>query len=610
MCGIIGVVSKEETNISSLLMEGLKKIEYRGYDSSGMATIAENGSLSCIRKAGKLIALEKKTKAKPINGNIGIGHTRWATHGEVTKNNAHPHITDKVAVVHNGIIENFHSLRSSLQESGIIMKSETDSEVIPHLVTRFLESGMSPMDSVTATIKMLSGTFALAILFAGKKDLMIAVKYGSPLAIGYGDKRMYVGSDAIALSPFTSKISYLRDGDIAQITSDGVMVFDNDNKIVERQMSFSEYSSDMIEKGEHSHYMIKEIREQPTILSNVISRYLNPVNKKILMPEFNFDIAKVPQITIVACGTSHYAGMVCKYWIEKLTDIPVNVDIASEFRYRNAPLKAGGVSIFISQSGETADTLAALNFAKEKRQHIVSIVNVIQSTMAHASDVILPIFAGAEIGVASTKAFTAQLAVLAFLAIYIADAKKNMSTAERKKIINSMIKLPILIQKVLTHDRVIHSVARKISTAGNVLFIGRGTSYPIAMEGALKLKELTYIHAEGIAAGELKHGPLALVDKNTPIIAINPSDSLFDKTCSNIHEAVARKGNVIVLCDSAREKSIRNITPNVIVIPQCDSFISPIVFTVSLQLLAYYVAVAKGHNVDQPRNLAKSVTVE
>jgi len=610
MCGIIGVVANENIDVSSRLMDGLKRVEYRGYDSSGIATVASDGSILCVRSTGNLNFLKKKLYDNPINGNIGIGHTRWATHGVVTENNAHPHVTDKVAVVHNGIIENFQHLRKEILRSGRIMKSETDSEVIAHLITQNLEKGLTPVKSVEAAIKKLSGTYALAVIFSGKKSLMVAAKQGSPLAIGYANKSIYVGSDAISLSPFTSKVSYLKDGDIANIEDHVVTIYDNDNKIVNRSTSISGYSQETTEKGIHRHYMMKEILEQPSVLSGIFSKYINEAGNEIIMPEFPFNFADVPQITIVACGTSNYAGMISRYWIEKLSGLNVSVDIASEFRYRETPLKAGGVALFISQSGETADTLAALKFAKEKQQFIISVVNVTQSTMANESDVVLPIFAGAEIGVASTKAFTAQLTVMACLAIYIASARGVLKKNRLIEMIKALKELPHAVEQTLMNDRLIYFLAQSIFSAKSVLFIGRGTSYPVAMEGALKLKELTYIHAEGIAAGELKHGPLALVDKDIPIIAINPSDNLFGKTCSNIYEAIARKGNVIALCDSKGALQIHNITPNVIIMPDCHEFATPVIYTVALQMLAYYVAVAKGNDVDQPRNLAKSVTVE
>jgi glucosamine--fructose-6-phosphate aminotransferase (isomerizing) len=610
MCGIIGVVTGVNTNVSPILIEGLKRLEYRGYDSAGIATLSEEGELECRRSKGKLLHLQKEIELNPISGTIGIGHTRWATHGKPTKNNAHPHLTSKVAVVHNGIIENFRDLRSTLESWGKVMASDTDTEVIPHLVTKFLDDGMSPSDAVAATIAMLSGTFALAILFAGKEQFLIAAKRGSPLAIGYGDERMYIGSDAIALAPFTSRIAYLKDGDIAYVGEKEVKIWDGEKNNVTRPIQLSVQSRSLMGKGGHRHYMMKEIHEQPEVINATLKQYFNPVTKEVQLPQMPFNLTEVKNITIVACGTSYYSGMICKYWLEKLTGIPVAVDIASEFRYRSAPLQKDGLAIFISQSGETADTLAALNFARENQQHIISIVNVVESAMAHASDVVLPIMAGAEIGVASTKAFTAQLIVLTSLVLAFADAVGTIDEDKRDEITDSLEQLPALVMNILGHDKSISVLAQEIINSKNALFIGRGTSYPVAMEGALKLKELTYIHAEGIAAGELKHGPLALVDEAMPVIAIAPSDELFEKTCSNIHEVSARGGKVIVFCDSKGAAVMNDIALFTIILPECHPLLSPIIYTIPLQLLAYHVAVAKGNDVDQPRNLAKSVTVE
>ncbi len=608
MCGIIGVVTNN-MNVSAALLEGLRRLEYRGYDSAGIATLSEEGSLLCRRTNGKLARLEKEIKQNPISGTIGIGHTRWATHGSPTVDNAHPHLTDKVAVVHNGIIENFRELRESLETNGRVMNSQTDSEVIPHLITQYLEEGMSPVQAVTATIAQLTGTYAIVILFAGKHQFLIAAKCGSPLAIGYGEKQMYVGSDAIALSPFTSRIAYLQDGDIAQVKDEDVQIWDENSKLVTRTIQLSTQSNSMLERGNYRHFMMKEIFEQPEVLVHTITQYINQETKNIRLPEIPFKLADIQQITIVACGTSNYAGMVCKYWMEKLTGLQVNVDIASEFRYREAPLKPGGLAIFISQSGETADTIAALQFAKKKQQYIVSIVNATESTIAQASDVVLPILVGAEIGVASTKAFTAQLMVLACLTLaFVKDIKP--APEQHKTIITALEQLPAAITKVLSYKRLIYALAQEISNTKNVLFIGRGTAYPIALEAALKLKELSYIHAEGIAAGELKHGPLALVDNNTPVIAIVPSDALFEKTCSNIHEVAARGGKVIAFCDTKGVTKLKDIASYLIVLPEINPFVAPILYTIPLQLLAYYIALAKGNDVDQPRNLAKSVTVE
>jgi glucosamine--fructose-6-phosphate aminotransferase (isomerizing) len=610
MCGIIGAVSTTDTDVSSILIEGLKRLEYRGYDSAGIATVSTNGELLCRRSEGKLIRLEQEIQKNPISGATGIGHTRWATHGRPTTINAHPHCTYNVAVVHNGIIENFHDLRKQLETEGCVMASSTDTEVIPHLITHYLKHGMSPKDSVAATVKRLSGSFALAILFAGKEKFLIATKSGSPLAIGYGEDKMYVGSDAVALAPFTTRITYLEDGDLAHVSGSRVTIWDKYNNYAERPVIISEYSSAFLGKGNYKHYMLKEIHEQPDAITATLAHYINSQAKKITLPEMPFNLVNIPQVTIVACGTSYHAGMVGKYWLEHFAKLPVGIDIASEFRYRDTPLAPGGLALFISQSGETADTLAALKFAKDNRQHVISLVNVTESTMALASDVALFTVAGTEIGVASTKAFTTQLIVLACLALAFAAARKTLSATEVAEAIDSLSQTPGMVADILGNHGKINELAQEMLSAGDALFIGRGTSYPIALEGSLKLKELTYIHAEGLAAGELKHGSLALVDENMPVIALAPSDRLFEKTCSNIQEVYARNGKVTAICDEKGAAMIGGAASRSIIIPACHPLVAPILYTIPLQLLAYYVADAKGHDVDQPRNLAKSVTVE
>lgn len=610
MCGIIGVVAPTPTNVTPLLIDGLKRLEYRGYDSAGIATLSAKGILLRRRSKGKLSYLETEVRNHPIEGNTGIGHTRWATHGRPTKNNAHPHATLKVAVVHNGIIENFQELRTRVKSEGRILTSDTDTEVIPHLITQFMEKGMQPEEAVRQTLKLLSGTFALAILFAGEKQFLIAARRGSPLAIGHGDGKMYIGSDAIALAPFTSRISYLEDGDMAQVRDTGVKVWDGGNHAVTREVRDSEYSGTLLGKDGYPHYILKEINEQPAVLGTAIKKYINPTTASICLPNIPFELSDISHVTLVGCGTSYYAGMIGKYWLEKFAHLSVALDIASEFRYRNTPLSKGGLALFISQSGETADTLAALSFAKEREQHILSIVNVGESTMARMSDVALPTLAGAEIGVASTKAFTSQLMVLACLTLQFAKARNTLDEKEQAEIITALTQLPALVMNVLAYEEMIRILARRVEKAASILYIGRGTSYPVAMEGALKMKELTYIHAEGMAAGELKHGPIALIDENVPVIALAPSDELFEKTCSNIQEVVARGGKVILFCGREGAKTLADIAWKTVILPESHPLLTPFIYTIPLQLLAYHVALAKGNDVDQPRNLAKSVTVE
>lgn len=608
MCGIIGIVSGQEVVPS--IVDGLKRLEYRGYDSAGVA-ILRGKKIATVKAEGKLSALVSSLETTPLQGNIGIGHTRWATHGVPSTRNAHPHYTSRVAVVHNGIIENFKELREMLKAKGCDFASETDTEVIPHLITLYLEEGKSPKDAVFSALEKLKGAFALGIIFAGDEDLLIGARKGSPLVVGHGHGSMYLGSDAYALAPMTPTLTYLEEGDVAVLSREGVIVYDAGQNPVQRDIHQSSLVDGYIGKGQYRHYMLKEIYQQPEVITNTLHQYYNSITGVLTLPSLPFDLVDVERITIIACGTSYYAGLVAKYWFEQLAQIPVDIDIASEFRYRNAPMAKKGVTLCISQSGETADTLAALRFAKQQGQHIVSLVNTKESSMERESDGVLHIHAGTEIGVASTKAFTTQLAVLACFVIACAEAKKLLPAAYKKALLDALDALPNQIDVVLNQNLRIQLLARKLMNAQDILYIGRGTSYAVAMEGALKLKELSYIHAEGIAAGELKHGPIALVDEHVPVIVVAPSDNLFEKTISNVQEVASRGGKIILLCDEKGKGAIQdNLASDVIVLPTVDPFVAPILYTIPVQLLAYHVAVCKGTDVDQPRNLAKSVTVE
>ncbi len=608
MCGIIGIIGKNE--VAPLLLDGLKRLEYRGYDSAGIATLSSDKKVKSSRAKGKLKELEKELGKKPLSGTLGIGHTRWATHGCPTVTNAHPHITDKVGVIHNGIIENFSELREELEDLGYKFQTQTDTEVIPLLITHHLNKGKSPHDAVKATLKRLEGAFALGIIFAGNNDLLIAARRGSPLAIGYGDGEMYVASDAYALAPLTSKISYLMDGDWAEITRKNVTIYDENNKIVEREIKPTLLSGAAIGKGNYDHFMQKEIYEQPGAIGETLNSFYNPVTSEIQLPNLPFDLKKTDRITIVACGTSFYAGMTAKYWFESIAKIPTEIDIASEFRYSNKILPKNGVALFISQSGETADTLAALRYARKHKQHIISVINAQESSMERESDVVLHTHAGPEIGVASTKAFTTQLVALACLTIAMAKARNFIDEEECAKLSHALSEVPSRAVEILNHDEALRELAKDLAKAQDVLYIGRGTSYPIALEGALKLKELSYIHAEGVAAGELKHGTIALIDDLVPIIVIAPFDALFEKTASNVQEVAARGGRVIFLSDKDGIKRLKKISSQTIELPKVNPFVAPILYAIPIQLLAYHTAVIKGTDVDQPRNLAKSVTVE
>jgi len=608
MCGIVGIIGREP--VTGHLVEALKRLEYRGYDSAGVATL-DHGALGRRRAEGKLAALEARLAREPLAGNIGIGHTRWATHGKPTESNAHPHATDRVAVAHNGIIENFRELRERLIKNGAKFASETDTEVVAHLVTEEMKKGKPPVEAVAASLKQLRGAFALAFLFAGEDDLMIGARKGSPLAIGYGDGEMYLGSDAIALAPFTDTISYLEDGDWAVMTHKGVEIHDEQGRKVERAVLKSTASAQMVDKGNFKHFMAKEIHEQPEVVGHTLARYIDMTIEKVVLPgQLPFDWKKLKRLSLSACGTAFYAGLVAKYWFERFAKLPVEIDIASEFRYREAPLEQGDLAIFISQSGETADTLATLRYAKQHQQHVLSVVNVPTSTIARESDVVMPTLAGPEIGVASTKAFTCQLAVLACLAIAAGRARGELSAADEQKLVRALIEAPRLMAEALALEPQIEALAQDLAKVRDVLYLGRGTSFPIALEGALKLKEISYIHAEGYAAGELKHGPIALIDETMPVIVITPFDRVFEKTVSNMQEVAARGGRIILVTDPQGAKEATIESTETIVLPAMASTVTPLVYAIAVQLIAYHTAAAIGTDVDQPRNLAKSVTVE
>ncbi len=607
MCGIIGILGSK--NLTESLISGLKRLEYRGYDSAGLATIA-NGGIERRRAKGKIKNLENCIHKKPIHGSTGIGHTRWATHGIPNEENAHPHATKNVAVVHNGIIENFQTLQTGLIKRGHLLTSETDTELIVHLIQENLDNGISPKNSIVNVLEQLEGAFALGIIFSHDENLMIAARRGSPLAIGIGREEMYLGSDSIALAPFTDQIMYLEDGDYAILTSTKVSIFDNNNKKVERKIFSSGISDISINKGGYAHFMLKEIYEQPQSISDTLNAFVNPTTRSITLPKLSFDIKSIEKLTLLACGTSFYACVVAKYWFERVAKIPVEVDIASEFRYRKPTMEKNGASIFISQSGETIDTLAALRYAKSQNQKILSIVNVQESAIARESDAILRTHAGPEIGVASTKAFTTQLTVLACLCIALGVARGTIAEEEGMTLVSALTEIPAQISEVLNHNEKLAKIAKPISKVRDAMYLGRGTSYPIAMEGALKLKEISYIHAEGYAAGEMKHGPIALVDENMPVIVIAPTDHLLEKTLSNVEQVMSRGGRLILLSDNNGIKHLNTSNAEVFELPHVNSFVTPILYSIPIQLLAYYVAALKGTDIDQPRNLAKSVTVE
>jgi glucosamine--fructose-6-phosphate aminotransferase (isomerizing) len=612
MCGIIGIVGRGD--VSDRLVAGLRRLEYRGYDSAGVCTI-HDGALDRRRAAGKLDNLVRKLAEEPLAGEVGIAHTRWATHGGPTDNNAHPHATEQVALVHNGIIENFKALREELAAQGRTFESQTDSEVVAHLISAEVEAGLDPVAAVAKSLKRLHGAFALAILFRQFPDMLIGARLGSPLVVGYGPKtsngaETYLGSDALALAPLTQKIAYLEEGDWVVITREGTQIYDRDDQPVERPVTISGVTGALIDKGNHRHFMQKEIFEQPVVVAQTLGSYLRPLEERVALPVPEFDLGAIKRVTIVACGTSYYAGMVAKYWLERFARVPVELDIASEFRYRDPVLEAGGLALFISQSGETADTLAALRHARAGGQKIAVVVNVPTSSMAREADLLLPTHAGPEIGVASTKAFTCQLAVLAALAANLARENGRLSAEEEREIVRHLAEAPAAMNAALAHDSEIEAMAPVIAKARDVLYLGRGPDYPLALEGALKLKEISYIHAEGYAAGEMKHGPIALIDENVPVIVLAPSGPLFEKTVSNMQEVQARGGKVVLISDAEGIAAAGEGTIATIEMPKVHPLIAPLVYAIPVQLLAYHVAVAKGTDVDQPRNLAKSVTVE
>ena len=608
MCGIVGIVGTRP--VAPLIVDALKRLEYRGYDSAGVATF-ENGALDRRRAEGKLTNLEERLDASPLSGTLGIGHTRWATHGAPTENNAHPHFSANVGVVHNGIIENFRELREELQADGFDFTSQTDTEVVAHLVAQGVRDGMSAEDAAHAALKRLRGAFALAIIFADQEDLIVAGRNGPPLAVGHGEGEMYLGSDAVALAPFTDQITYLEDGDWAVIRRGGVSIYDMDGKAVERAQQKSAGSAMLADKGNHRHFMVKEIYEQPEVVGHTLAHYISFNDQKVSIPGADgLDFAKLDRLSVTACGTAYYAGAVSKYWFERYARLPVDIDIASEFRYREAPMPENGMSLFISQSGETADTLAGLKYCESQGQRIASVVNVRESTIARASDNVFPTLAGPEIGVASTKAFTCQLSVLASLAVAAGVQRGMISPEQEKQLVSDLSETPRFANEVLHLEEKIAKVAHSLVNKKSVLYLGRDTNFPLAMEGALKLKEISYIHAEGYAAGELKHGPIALIDDEMPVIVIAPHDRIFEKTVSNMQEVAARGGNIILITDPKGADEAGIDDAEVIVMPEMPEIITPIVYSLPIQLLAYHTAVMMGTDVDQPRNLAKSVTVE
>lgn len=606
MCGIVGIIGKAE--VAPLLFDGLKRLEYRGYDSAGLATLV-GGRIERRRAEGKLNNLGAVLDRQPLTGTIGIGHTRWATHGRPSENNAHPHATEKVAIVHNGIIENFQELRDELSAFGKKFTTDTDTETVAHLLTHYLEHGHSPEQAMERAMGRLHGAFSLAILFADRPDIIVGARRGSPLAVGYGDGEMFLGSDAMALAPFTNRICYLEEDDWAVLSIDNATIY-NDGRRVNRDVVQTALSGALIGKGNYRHFMMKEIAEQPTVIGDTLQAFMNPLERSIQLPVLPIDLADISRLTIVACGTAYLAGFVAKYWLESVARLQVELDVASEFRYRQAPMDPKGAMLVISQSGETADTLAALRYAKSLGQKVISVLNVPESTIGRESDLVLHTLAGPEIGVASTKAFSTQLVVLACFALATARARGAIDAAREAAMSSALTEVPARVAEILNHDAHIKEIALKVAEARDVLFLGRGTSYPIALEGALKLKEISYIHAEGYAAGEMKHGPIALIDENVPVIVVAPSDELFDKTFSNLQEVMARGGRVVFLSDANGVRKLGQQAMAAIELPKVDPFVAPILYTIPVQLLAYHAAVAKGTDVDQPRNLAKSVTVE
>jgi glutamine---fructose-6-phosphate transaminase (isomerizing) len=607
MCGIIGIIG--ETPIAPLLIEALKRLEYRGYDSAGVATLV-SGHIDRRRAEGKLVNLEARLREEPLAGTIGIGHTRWATHGKPSERNAHPIATDRVAIVHNGIIENFQELKDELLAEGRTFDSDTDTEVVAQLLTSHLERQLPPEEAMALTMLRLSGAFALVALFRGRHDILMGARRGSSLAVGYGEGAMYIGTDALALAPFTKRVTYLQDDDWVVLDLKRARIYQGRNE-VKREVRDSGICGAMMGKGNHRHFMLKEIHEQPAVIGDTLQAYVTSATRTVNLPCLPFDWSKASRVTIAGCGTACFAGMVAKYWFEKLARLPVEVEVASELRYREPPMPEGGVCIAVSQSGETVDTLAALRYAKAQRQTILSVVNVPESAIARESDILLPTLAGPEIGVASTKAFTTQLTVLLAAAIAAARARGTLSNDEQARLTQAMIALPARANEALNLEEDYRRIAEDVlAQARDVLYLGRGLSYPIALEGALKLKEISYIHAEGYAAGEMKHGPIALIDEAVPVVVVAPTDAIFDKTASNFEQVKARGGKLVLLSDSAGTARLRSQAAAVITLPKVDPEVAPILYAIPMQLLAYYTAIAKGTDVDQPRNLAKSVTVE
>jgi glutamine---fructose-6-phosphate transaminase (isomerizing) len=609
MCGIVGILG--QTPVAPLLVDALKRLEYRGYDSAGVATL-EDGHVTRRRAEGKLRNLEAKLERSPLSGRAGVGHTRWATHGAPTERNAHPHATRGLALVHNGIIENFRELKDDLIDAGVSFDTDTDTEVVAQLIQKELDAGSSPEAAVEATLARLTGAFSLAIIFEGRDDLMIGARRGSPLAIGYGDGEMFFGSDAIALAPFTDRVTYLEEGDWAVLTRTGATIHDSYGAIVQRPLVRTVASALMVDRGNHKHFMAKEMHEQPEVVGHTLAHYLDFAAGRAALPAeaAAIDFASLDRLSITACGTASYAGLVAKYWFERLARLPVDVDIASEFRYREPPLLTGGLAIVVSQSGETADTLASLRYARRCGQTVAAIVNVRESTIAREADIVLPTLAGPEVGVASTKAFTSQLAVLVSLALAAGRARGRLTPDDEAKLVRALSEVPRLMSEALRLEPRIETLARDLSRAKDVLYLGRGTSFALALEGALKLKEISYIHAEGYAAGELKHGPIALIDKNMPVVVIAPYDYIFDKTVSNMQEVAARGGKIILVTDRKGAQAAAIDTLETLILPEMPSTVTPLVYAIPVQLLAYHTAVFLGTDVDQPRNLAKSVTVE
>ncbi|KQO72229.1 glucosamine--fructose-6-phosphate aminotransferase [Methylobacterium sp. Leaf94] len=608
MCGIVGIVGRDA--VAGQLVEALRRLEYRGYDSAGIATLTE-GHLERRRAEGKLANLEMRLRDAPLGGSLGIGHTRWATHGRPNETNAHPHATTRVAVVHNGIIENFRALKAELQGQGVRFESETDTEVVAQLVSHAMEGGLGPVEAVAACLPRLHGAFALGFIFTGHDDLLIGARHGAPLAIGFGEGETYLGSDALALAPFTQEITYLDEGDWAILSRAGAEIRDPDGRPVTRERQRIVAQAYRVEKGNHRHFMAKEIHEQPEVVGRTLAHYVDLANGRVALPEpLPFDFAALSRISITACGTAYYAGLVAKYWFESLARLPVEIDVASEARYREPPLDRDGLTLVISQSGETADTLASLRYAKGQGQHTLAVVNVPTSTIAREASATVPTLAGPEIGVASTKAFSCQLTVLLCLAIAAGRARGALSAEAERRLVDALITVPGLMADATKLEGEIELLAREVAKARDVLYLGRGTSYPMALEGALKLKEISYIHAEGYAAGELKHGPIALIDESVPVIVIAPHDAIFEKTVSNMQEVAARGGRIILIGDAKGAAAAGLDTMATVTMPDLDPVVAPIVYAVPIQLIAYHTAVFMGKDVDQPRNLAKSVTVE